>query len=370
MAAADFTAVIAQLDGAVTRSSAEQRVQLMRGVTELFLAGAASPGRNQLRLFDEILACLINRVEAKELAELSRSLAQADPAPPATLQQLAFHRDPAVATPVLANSKCLSANDLIEIANTAGQPQLLAICKRTALNEALTSALIARGNASVRGALAANRGARISQSSFSILLKIAESDAALAEQLAGRPDFPSTLLRRFIAAAGEASRTRFIKCAHPALQPVIRAAMAVIEASQVVRASVDYSQAKREVEVLNRVGKLGDSSMNRFAVTGDYVMVTAALALLTGIGTETMEPLLGSERLDELVMACKAARLNWSTTRMIIRNRPDCLPLSGDALDQAEAQFAGMHLSEAQWAIRFGQGAVKNPRDKAAALQA
>jgi hypothetical protein len=64
--------------------------------------------------------------------------------------------------------------------------------------------------------------------------------------------------------------------------------------------------------------------------------------------------LLESDRLYGLIVACKAARLNWSTTRMIIHNRPHCPPATQREYDQGRAVFETLLLSVSQWTIRFG----------------
>ena len=75
---------------------------------------------------------------------------------------------------------------------------------------------------------------------------------------------------------------------------------------------------------LSRKGELNDRTVNSFAVKRDYVDVVAALAFLSGASVEVVAPLIRMAELDGLIVACKAARLNWSTTTMIIRHRPDC----------------------------------------------
>jgi hypothetical protein len=93
--------------------------------------------------------------------------------------------------------------------------------------------------------------------------------------------------------------------------------------------------------------------LNRFAVQRDYVSIVAALSFLSAVPIEAIEPLMTSERLDGLIVACKAARLNWSTTTMIIRNRPGCAPVSKQQFEQGREVFDAMTLSAAQRTIQF-----------------
>jgi hypothetical protein len=89
-------------------------------------------------------------------------------------------------------------------------------------------------------------------------------------------------------------------------------------------------------------------------VRGEYINVVAALALKADARPEAIEPMLDPERLYGLIVACKAARLSWSTTTMIVRNRPGCPPPTQRELDQCVAIHEALLLSVAQWTIRWG----------------
>ena len=110
----------------------------------------------------------------------------------------------------------------------------------------------------------------------------------------------------------------------------------------------------KELDALNRTGKLNDGAVNRFAVRGEYVNVVASLALKADAKAEVIELMLDGERLYGLIVACKAARLSWSTTTMIVRNRPGCPPPTQRELDQCVAIHESLLLSVAQWTIRWG----------------
>ena len=90
---------------------------------------------------------------------------------------------------------------------------------------------------------------------------------------------------------------------------------------------------------LNRTGKLNDSMVNRFAVRGEYTHVVAALALKADAKVEAIAPLLEADRMYGLIVACKAACVSWSTTTMIVRNRPNCPPATQRELDQCVAIY-------------------------------
>jgi hypothetical protein len=104
---------------------------------------------------------------------------------------------------------------------------------------------------------------------------------------------------------------------------------------------------------LNRQGKLNDSTINRFAVRGEYTNIVAALALKTGSPVEVVLPLITSDNVEGLVLACKASRLDWATAAAIVRHRPGQSPVGPAELEKARKIFDEFSLSAAQRTVRF-----------------
>ena len=264
-----------------------------------------------------------------------------------------FTTIPQVATPVLRRSGCLSEADLLEIVNSGRQQHLLAICDRKALNEKLTDALMRLGDVNVSNALARNAGARFSECGYATLVGRAERDESLAEKLGLRLDLPASLLRELLSKVADVVQARFLTAPRPVAKAKAEGPVAAAS-NAVTRPKIDYTAVQKELDALNRAGKLNDGAVNRFAVRGEYINVVAALALKADVKPEVIELLLGSDRLYGLVVACKAARLSWSTTTMIVRNRPGCPPPTQRELDQCVAIHESLLLSVAQWTIRWG----------------
>jgi uncharacterized protein (DUF2336 family) len=355
MATAASAALITELDDAVTGGSPERRMQILRQVTDLFLSDARRLDEAQISVFDEILVRLIERVEVRTLARLSVILSETEMAPRQAVRQLAFHDDASVAAPVLTKSDRLSEKDLIEIANTRGPQHLVAIAGRKTLNEALTDTLIRRGNADVFNALARNDVARFSECGYATLVGRAERDESLIEKLGLRLDIPGNLLRELLAMATDAVRARFLTAPRPVMG---NKTQAPIEVGAVPPRPIDHTQAQNEVAALNRAAKLNDSAVNRFAVRREYANVVAALSFMTEVKIEAIQLLINSDRLYGLIVACKAARLSWSTTTMIILNRPECPPATEQELEQGLEVYQALSLSVAQWTIRFGSDRI------------
>jgi uncharacterized protein (DUF2336 family) len=359
----------AELNGA-EKDGPEHDAQVMGQVTNLFLSNVDHLSESQIAAVDGVLAQLIGRVEIATAIHLSEAMCAIDRAPRQTIRKLAFHEDPQVAGPVLRKSNCLLEKDLLEIAKSRSQQHLLAISNRKTLSEALTDALMRFGDVNVSNALAHNAGANFSECGYATLVGRAERDESLAEKVGLRSDLPGNLLRELLGKVADVVLARFLTAPRPVVKAKAQGPVAATaERDCVKRKAIDYTQAQSEVVVLNRTGKLGDSIVNRFAVRGEYAYVVAALALKADVKVEAIEPLLDSDRLYGLIVACKAARLSWSTTTMIVRNRPGCPPPTQRELDQCVAIHESLLLSVAQWTIRFGSDrllAKKNERAVAA----
>jgi len=357
----------AELNGA-EESGPEHDARIFGEVTDLFLSNVGRLGDSQIAAVDGVLAHLVARVEAATVIQLSEALSTIERAPRQTIRQLAFHEQPQVAAPVLRSSSCVSDADLLEIVKSRSQQHLLAICDRKTLNEALTDALMRFGDVNVSNALARNTGARFSECGYATLVGRAERDEGLAEKLGVRLDIPGSLLRELIGKVADVVRARFLTAPRPVARGKTQnSAAAAAAQGGVARKAIDYTQAQSEVVALNRTGKLNDSIVNRFAVRGEYTHVVASLALKADVKVEAIEPLLEPDRVYGLIVACKAARLTWSTTTMIVRNRPGCPPSTDRELEQCVAVFESLLLSVAQWTIRWGSDRILAKKNEPAA---
>ena len=360
----------AELGGA-EKGGPEHDAQVLGQVTNLFLSNVDRLSESQIAAVDGVLAQLIERVEAATLANLSEALSTIEQAPRQTIRKLAFHSDPLVAAPTLRKSNCLLEKDLLEIAKSRGQQHLLALSDRKTLSEALTDALMRFGDVNVSNALAHNAGARFSECGYATLVGRAERDEGLAEKVGLRSDLPGNLLRELLGKVADVVLAKFLTAPRPVVKAKTQGAGGAAGQSVARRKAIDYTQAQSELITLNRTGKLTDSMVNRFAVRGEYISVVAALALKADVKVEAIEPLLESDRLYGLIVACKAARLTWSTTTMIVRNRPGCPPPTQRELDQCVAIHESLLLSVAQWTIRFGSDRLlANKSERAATTSA
>lgn len=137
------------LEATLTNGAGQQRFTILRKITDLFLAGIDSYSDDHVAVFDQLMTRLIDRIEQQALVELSGKLAPVGRAPANVIGLLSNNDDIDVAGPVLAQSRILTDEELVAIAESKSQAHLSAIASRTRISEPVTDVLIDRGNAEV-----------------------------------------------------------------------------------------------------------------------------------------------------------------------------------------------------------------------------
>lgn len=214
--------IICDLEEAVACGSDLKRIYALRSVTDLFFQESVRFSEEQMRVFDNVLCILVQRVETRARAELSRRLAPIDHAPVELMQQLARDDEIAAAGDVLSYSTRLTTRDLVEIAESKSQAHLLAISDRANLAESVTDVIVDRGEARVLRKLASNASARFSEAGYSGIISKAEADDGLAEAIGLRIGLPLKVLRELLERATQAVRARLVAVAPPELQDEIK----------------------------------------------------------------------------------------------------------------------------------------------------
>jgi uncharacterized protein (DUF2336 family) len=352
-----YPSLLAELEVAVKTGTPEKRAETLRRVTGLFLGQADQLNEQQIGVFDDVIVHLVKRIEAKALVQLSHTLAPVGNAPIETVRQLANHDDITVAGPVLTRSSRLSESDLIAVAKRQGQGHLLAISGRSSLSEAVTDVLVERGDSPVRHALAKNSGARFSQDGFATLVRNSKTDEGLAESLGLRLDIPFELLRELLARATNLVRSRLLAAASTENHERITQALAGIT-NEIRNEAVkprDFVRADGIVLQLNQQGKLNEAVLVKFIEGRQYEEMTATLALFCGCPSQLIERMLKNVRHEGLVMACKAAKLSWQTTSLLLQARFSQHSISEVELTAAKDSFLELSQASAQRTLRFMQ---------------
>jgi uncharacterized protein (DUF2336 family) len=344
-------ALLSELD-AIDGWPPERWAEILHRVTKFFLSHADGLTTHQIALFDDVFVRLIDRADRQLLAQISRQLSEAKCSLPQATRRLALDEDESVSLPVLKSGNVAPAF-LLDVAQSSGSKQRLAIACRNDVAPAVSEALVRCGDAAVHHALAENKGAKLSEGSWARLIQLGESDQRLAEKLGRRRDIPLPLRRRLHAKL-EDTRMRALNAMPGAMRDQIEHTIATTDTTPILGSDpADYASALVNIAELGRKGRLNDSTINRFAINRDYTNVVAALAFLTGSPIEVIQRLIVSDSVEGVVLACKASRLDWATANSIVKHRPGHLPIPAEELEKAKKTFETFSLSAAQRTVRF-----------------
>jgi uncharacterized protein (DUF2336 family) len=348
--------LIPELEDIVQNGSPRRKAQALRRITTLFLDGASLFNEDHVRLFDDVFNRLIDEIETKARAELSRHLAPLGNAPGDVICRLARDDDILVAGPVLRQSRRLAETDLVEIAETKSQAHLLAISGRAGIAEPVTDVLVRRGDREVARSVVENRGALFSDDGFTVLVAKSEGDEMLAEKVGQRPDIPPPLFRALLLKATAVVQQRLFASATPEIQVEIRNVLARVSKEVGTKAApLDYREAQSTIAALRLGGQLNEGQILNFAKAGQYEEMVAGLAELCAVSVDVVDRLMGGERPDPILILCKSMGWGWSTARAIMGARLGRKANSSQGLDAAYSNFERLTAATATRVIRFWQ---------------
>jgi len=290
--------------------SSERRRELLREVTDLFLAqpaGALDPA--QADLFDEVMQRIASEMEEAVRAELSRRLAPSPAALPRLLRDLGGDSI-AVAGPVLRQAVGLGEEDLLSLARTRGQDHLKAISQRARVPERVSDAIVERGDDSTLGVLLRNDGAVLSREASEAAVDRAHANPELHSAVVERRSLPPDLMNEMYFVV-EAKLRAKIMARNAELDPrELEAALQVGRKRLEARDGLsppDLAEAEAHVEALARKGELQPKALVRFLRLGERTRFTAALGRMADIDFQTAQRILDGRRVDPLAIVCKAA---------------------------------------------------------------
>ena len=348
------TALLNDISSAVERQSDEQREDTVVRIADLFVHAAGKFDPQHVQLFDDVLMRMIQKIETRALIALGERFAGVPNAPAGVINFLARLDEMAVAGPVLTRSTRLNQNDLVDIATTKGQPHLLAISQRESIEKPVTDVLIRRGNDDVLRHVAANSGAQLSETGYGQILERAHKDDAIAIGLAARPDIPQHILHALLLRATDEVRGKLVATVPPEIKPEIQRMLDRIAEDIVLDADdSDYTAVKKRILAACADGKLSEARLQEYAQAKQREESIVGLAVLCNVPPPFVEKVLEEERVQPLLMLCKAADISWSTTRALVPFRRRVRETSVNALTEICGAYSKMKPDSARAALEF-----------------
>jgi uncharacterized protein (DUF2336 family) len=343
------------LDDAVARGTPESRMRALWHTTDLLIAGRYSD--EEIWTFGEVIGRLADEIEVAARAQLAKRLARIDNAPANIIHKLAFDDSIDVAGPVLQGSQSLEPYALVANVCTKSQSHLLAISKRKSIGESVTDVLVTRGNQEVVNSVATNKGARFSEFGFLHMIKRAEGDSILAEQLGLRKDIPRHLFQQLIAKASDDVKKR-LERERPGMLDEIQSSVADVTGalqSKLGPVSRGHFVAKRVVATQHRQGNLNEDNISEYARFHKLEEVTIGLSLLCAIPADVIERVLLDKNREMLLILAKAIDFSWETTMALLFLGAKDHRITTNELNSLETEFGRLNIETSRSVLQFYQ---------------
>jgi len=288
--------------------SSHRRRDLLREVTDVFFVEKLdSPG--QTADFDAILQKLSTQMEEAVRVELAERFATSSSAPQGLMRMLALDA-PAVARPVLEQSKVLSEQDLVDVARTRGQEHLRAMSGRGDLSERVTDAIVETADDDTLGVLARNDSAVLSRASHEVLVDRAAQNPALQEAVVQRASLPADLLNEMYFVVEARLRTTILARNEDMDPKALEQALATSRkrlATQTGAVPPDFDEAEAFVRDLLARNALTPTILVKLLRGGERTRFIFALSQSADIDFNTARRVIERQNLDALAILCKAA---------------------------------------------------------------
>jgi uncharacterized protein (DUF2336 family) len=355
--------LLEELEAALSTGTFDRCNEILVSVTDLFIDGAPRLSEDQIGVFDDVMARLVNAIEAKARSKLSDRLAPIANAPLNVIHLLAFDDDIEVARPILTRSARINEHTLVATASSKSQQHLYAIAQRDSLSEAITDILVERGDRDVVHSVVKNRGARFSDSGFRTLVNRSSGDDALASEVGMRNDIPRPHFLMLLDKASNAVRARLV-AENPQASTDIEGVVAEVVGgirNEVRNASPAFAAAEAAVERQNRIRRIGEAEIYQYARDRKFEEAAIALSIMCDTPIDVVERALLDPGAEIILILCKVAGLSPSTTKAILLLRAADRGMSAEDLEQSLISFNKLQPDTAKRVLGFFRTRTKKP---------
>ena len=315
-AKAEGVSRLKQLIDVAREGSTEKRADLLREITDVFMAAPDRYTSSEMQHFDVILSKVTESVEIALREEIAEKLADVPSAPRNLVRQLA-HDAITVAEPILERSAALSEDDLIKVVQQRTQDHMKAISRRREVTELLTAELVERGDKEVLVTLANNQGARFNGETMTRLVEHSRTITDLQTPLTERYDLPPHLLTQMYFFVSSALKREILKRSDlldPALiDEAIEGNRVRILKQAIDEAGAEVGDARKFVEAKINSNQLNETLLKDLIDHKRPTEFLLCFAHYVGVDPSTAQRILSDKSFESLAIACRAAGLERST---------------------------------------------------------
>jgi uncharacterized protein (DUF2336 family) len=352
---AEQKGLLDELEDILAHPDIGRRADVLRRITDLFVAASGHYSDEQVALFDDVMGRLVAEIDISAKAAFGQRLAENPNAPPNVMRALALDDEIKVAEPVLMLCDRIDENTLVESAKTKSQSHLLAISRRQNLAEAVTDVLVQRGNSEVALSTAQNVTAKFSDFGYATLVERSKDDDGLALSVFSRPEIPRQHMLQLFERASEAVRAK-LEAADPRRAGLIRSL--VVDASNKIQTEArntvaGYAEKRAAIEALHAAGDLDPARLAAFARDRMFDEAAIALSIMSNLPTGLIERAIASQRPEQILIVAKAIGLPWETASEILLLKAQSAGRPPLDLEQCAATFARLQPGTAKQALNF-----------------
>lgn len=181
--------------------STRAQIEVVSKLTQQYAGdGAHGFNRQQQQLAHDIFRLLMNRGETIVRAMLAMNLSQTDKLPPELARQMATDAHIEVSGPMLQYSDVLTDDDLTSIISSmVDSSKLEAIARRDTVSETVSEMLVSTNIEQVVATLVQNEGARITEQTFSDIIRHHKENPDVVEAIFQRSTVPVAVIEKVVS---------------------------------------------------------------------------------------------------------------------------------------------------------------------------
>jgi uncharacterized protein (DUF2336 family) len=344
----------AMLADLAKETTSEGRRELLRKVTEA-LDPRAGLDANEAAEFDGLLSTIASDYSTQIRAQIAKLVAGSLSPFSHTAHRFALD-DIEVARPILENYEGLSEDTLLKVVGQKSQDHMMAVTRRRRISEAVSQALVERGDDAVVSSLLTNAKAEIGAEAYGMVARRAETSAVLQAPLVRRAGVPLELLNNLYLKVESDLRREIINKFESVAPDELEAAFARTraEVSKRYHEPEDFEASKRRVETMARNKTLTPPALVNLMREGpaSRTAFKLAFARLADVDYELIERVVEGADLDTAALLCRGSQFD----RALFMALAIGLDKSERALGGSE-EFARLYervpVQAAQRALRF-----------------
>lgn len=271
---------IADLQALLADPSADNQAAAAAKVARAWREGTLDPHAREAA--ETLFRTIVRRATVTVRAALAEAMKDADTLPHDIAVKLASDVDH-VALPVLEASSVLTDEDLAGLVRIVSAAGMSAIAGRPSVSEAVSDALIERGDEGAIARLMGNPAAAISEAALETAADRHGRSARVAGPMAGRVGLPARVAAKLMSVVAEQLQRHLL--GRDAIDPDLLADLILQsrERATLVLAHGVGPDLEGFIADLSRSGRLTPTLVMRALLTGDYLFFETALAIRAGV---------------------------------------------------------------------------------------